>query len=424
MKNTHLQQNTTQDDIKQKVKQSYEMTIMGMLIFTEKLSYKIDILNSLDEKMFENPFLGRVFKIAKELYIKNEPIDETNIISHIPTELCEEYMLALNNGYVCSANYGYYIEKVIDNYINKLIENVKTQDDINFVEAEKKKYQHKREMVKLEANANDVLDKYDKEKTNPIKTGFKALDSIIGSLQGGDYVIIAGAPSMGKTCFALNLLSNLDKMGKKVNLYSLEMSKEQLKNRMICAKSGIAVDKIRKYTLTEEERELYKKTAQEIFSDNIEICRKYDISIDKIKAIELASNNDIVLIDYLGLIQGTGKGVYESISDISREIKTLALDTNKVFIVLHQLSRKMDERDNKKPKLSDLRDSGKIEQDADMVWLLYRDSYYGKSGRADKMIVIIAKNRPGKSQIEVPLQYIEKQQLIKDFDNMFEGVFG
>ena len=212
--------------------------------------------------------------------------------------------------------------------------------------------------------------------------------------------MLAGAPSMGKTCFALNLIKNITNKNKKILLFSLEMPRKQLQNRIICSDLGIENDKIRKFNFTEDEIERYENYIKnELPKLNCDICDNANIYIDELINIIKSSDADMFFIDYLGLINSDNKnGAYEKYSDISRKLKITAMEIDKPILALHQLNRASADRKDKRPKLSDIRDSGKIEQDVDSVLFVFRPYYYDrKPNLKDLFQVLIPKNRNGKT---------------------------
>ena len=254
-------------------------------------------------------------------------------------------------------------------------------------------------------------------KSKPLRTGFESIDKTMGYLRGGDFVVLAAATGMGKTCMMLNIALSMAKQGKKVLIFSLEMSKEQLMNRIVSSETGISASKFRNATMTKEESLKYFEFvySEKFLNLNIQICTEYNITTDKIRTTVLESNADIVFIDYMGLISGGNKqSSYERVSEISRNLKLLAMESNKPLIVLHQLNRSSAERKDKRPIISDLRDSGKIEQDADIIGFVYRPAYYNEYLNNNIMQLIIAKNRHGKNNVTCELGFNPTTQKISD----------
>lgn len=238
-----------------------------------------------------------------------------------------------------------------------------------------------------------------------LATGFTDLDFKTAGLQPSDLILIAARPSMGKTAFVLNIAQHVCfKDHKSAAVFSLEMSKEQLVNRMLSLESFVDSKAIRNGSVTAKDWEGLIEAASVIGESKLIIDDTPGISISELASkcrkykADPAYNIDIVIIDYLQLMSGSGKSEsrVQEISDISRSLKALARELNVPVIALSQLSRAVEKRDDHRPMLSDLRESGAIEQDADVVMFLYRDDYYNheseKKGIAE---VIIAKQRNG-----------------------------
>lgn len=237
-----------------------------------------------------------------------------------------------------------------------------------------------------------------------IATGFADLDYKLSGLQPSDLVLVAARPSMGKTAFVLNIAEHIAFRDKKaVALFSLEMSKEQLVNRLFAMESRVDAQNIRSGNLSDNDWENLIESAGVIGNSNLIIDDTPGISLSELRSkcrkFKLEHDIQLVIIDYLQLMSGGGRrsdSRQQEISDISRGLKQIARELNVPVIALSQLSRAVEQRENKKPILSDLRESGAIEQDADVVMFLYRDEYYHedstKKGIAE---VIIAKQRNG-----------------------------
>jgi replicative DNA helicase len=253
-----------------------------------------------------------------------------------------------------------------------------------------------------------------------VATGFSDLDRITSGWQPSDLIILAARPAMGKTAFALSLMRNaaLD-FNKKVMIFSLEMADVQLVNRLISGEAEIESDKIKKSNLTEQEwQRLHDKTVHlsnaGIYIDDTPQLSIFDLTA-KCRRIHSQSGLDLVVVDYLQLLRHETKGQgnrEQEIAFISRALKGLAKELAIPVIALAQLSREVEKRSNKRPQLSDLRESGSIEQDADMVMFLYREEYYQKMGMnepgqqaeaapgseiAGLTEIIIGKNRHGET---------------------------
>ena len=267
-----------------------------------------------------------------------------------------------------------------------------------------------------------------KQHITGVPTGFAELDYKTAGLHGSELILIAARPAMGKTAFALNLATNAALRGNApVAIFSLEMSKDQLVNRILCSEAMVDSNKVRTGKLGEDdwvklagaigplsEAEIYIDDTPGISVTEIRTkCRK--LSIDK--------GIGLVVIDYLQLVQGSKRAGSreQEIAEISRSLKILAKEINVPVIALSQLSRAVEQRPDHRPTLSDLRESGSIEQDADIVMFLYRDDYYNKeSEKKDIAEVIIAKQRGGQTGTVELLwmgQYTKFVNLERRFDD-------
>ena len=256
-------------------------------------------------------------------------------------------------------------------------------------------------------NALDKIEKASKSKgtVTGIPTGFIDLDYKMSGLQPSDLILVAARPSMGKTAFVLNIAQHVAfKVEKTVAIFSLEMSKEQLVNRLFALESQVDSQALRTGNLKDTDWEKLIEGAGIIGRSNLIIDDTPGISISEMRSkcrkYKLEHNLELIIIDYLQLMSGSVGGRSESrqqeISDISRSLKALARELNVPVIALSQLSRAVEQRPDHRPMLSDLRESGAIEQDADVVMFIYRDDYYHKdTDRPNIAEIIIAKQRNG-----------------------------
>ncbi len=236
-----------------------------------------------------------------------------------------------------------------------------------------------------------------------VPTGFIDLDYKTAGMQPSDLVLIAARPSMGKTAFALNIAQHVAfKQHKSVAVFSLEMSKEQLVNRLFSLESKVSGQNIRTGQLTDNEWEKLAESAGIIGQSNLYIDDTPGITVGELRSkcrkYKLEKGLDMVVIDYLQLMSGSGKSEsrQNEISEISRSLKAVARELNVPILALSQLSRAVEQRPDKRPLLSDLRESGAIEQDADVVMFIYRDDYYNKdTDKPGVAEIIIAKQRNG-----------------------------
>ena len=256
-------------------------------------------------------------------------------------------------------------------------------------------------------NALDRIEKASKSKgtVTGIPTGFIDLDYKLSGFQPSDFILIAARPSMGKTAFVLNIAQYMAfKKNKAVAIFSLEMSKEQLVNRLFSLESQVDAQSLRTGNMKDSDWEKLIEGAGVIGQSKLIIDDTPGISISELRSkcrkYKLEHGLDIIIIDYLQLMTGSvGKSSesrQQEVPDISRQLKGLARELNVPVVSLSQLSRAVESRPDKRPMLSDLRESGAIEQDADVVMFIYRDEYYNKDSEFKKQAeIIIAKQRNG-----------------------------
>lgn len=252
----------------------------------------------------------------------------------------------------------------------------------------------------------DLHDPDGKEKYRGVPTGFRDLDNILSGMQPSDLIIIAARPSMGKTALALNMAQNIAAIKKSVGVISLEMSKEQLVERMFCSLLGVDSWKMRTGKLTDEDFARIGGVMDDLNNMKLFIDDSIGGSIVELRAkarrLQMEHGLDLLIIDYLQLMSGGKSAAFGSsnrvqeISEISRSLKGLARELKIPVIALSQLSRAVELRPSKVPQLSDLRESGAIEQDADVVLMMYREDYYEEdSDRAGITDLYIRKHRNG-----------------------------
>ena len=340
-----------------------------------------------------------------------------------------EYLLEIVNSVPSASNVDYYInivhEKALlrrlisvsndiattsyneDGNVNDILDSAEMKI-LNVVKTRKSSEFHKIQDVVTKAQSDLEKLAESRNEITGLATGFFELDRLTSGLHENELIIIAARPAMGKTAFALNIATNIAKTtSKSVALFNLEMSAEQLAMRMFSSLSQIEGSKFRTGKLDNNDWKKLSEGISQLSDTNIFIDDTPGITIGDIrsKCRRLAASKEglgIVIIDYLQLISGSGKtsgNRQQEVSEISRGLKTMALELHVPVIALAQLSRAVEGRDDKRPLMSDLRESGSIEQDADIVSFLYRDDYYNKEARMDDNIsiseFIIAKHRNG-----------------------------
>ena len=259
-----------------------------------------------------------------------------------------------------------------------------------------------------------------------VPTGFKDVDHIFNGLQKSDLILVAARPAMGKTAFTLNIAQNVTMLyDKTVAFFSLEMGKEQLVGRILSSVAGVSSEKLRRANMDPADWEKVIAAADRMSKSKLFIDDTPGLTVQdmrsKLRRLKVEHGLDLVIVDYNQLMQGrnAGKGSenrQQEVSEISRNLKLIAREFNVPVIALSQLSRSVESRPDKRPVLSDLRESGSLEQDADIVIFLYRDKYYDEnSEKGDNAEVLIRKNRNG-SVGTVELQFVGELTQFRDVE--------
>ena len=393
----------------------YEQEIITILIASKENMQKT-LVSVLSSKMFVNHLFKKVFEICEHLINSNKEANVYSVCELLKNENEIAEVCLSQDRYVTNVNYKFYVQKIQEAYFSRLIQQAKTEADLEKVLKERSKYTDTSQLLSIAYKSDELLSKdYNNQKL--IKTGFPSIDNKLGCMQGGDLIILAGATGMGKTCMMINLIANMANNGFKVDVFSLEMSLKQLQNRLICSQTNVGASKFRTKSFTDYEYRVYQKYINEILPNlPIKICTKYNTTVEEIRNIEKNSDSDAVFIDYLGLIScKDGKSLYEKTSEISRNLKLTAMEIDKPIIALHQLNRSYADRQDKTPKLSDLRDSGKIEQDADMVCFVHRPFYYEPNKCSEwDLQFLIGKSRHTQGNQKIDLFYNASIQAVKE----------
>ncbi len=296
-------------------------------------------------------------------------------------------------------NANYQVEEVLDMAEKKILEVTRTRKTEDFRSSEEVMQSLIEKIYKMREQKSNITG---------IKTGYSEFDRITAGLQRGDLVILAARPSMGKTAFALNLgLNAAHYIDEAIAVFSLEMPAEQLMSRMVSKKSQIPGNRLKTGFLEKDQLATLMEVATEmqtmkIFTDDSANIRVSDI-FSKCRKLKAEHGLAMIIIDYIQLISGSGKSGenrQQEVSEISRSLKALAREMDCPVVALSQLSRGVEQRQVKKPMMSDLRESGSLEQDADIVMFVYRDAYYNKDETTEEpdeqpVDIIIAKHRNG-----------------------------
>ena len=406
-----------------------EQSVIGSMIMDrDAITVASEIISGED---FYGRQYGVLFDAMVELNDEGKPVDLVTLQDRlkekdVPPEVSSlEFIRDLITAVPTSANIKYYANIVAEKAtlrklirLNEEIANTcyagKENLEVILEDTEKKVFElvqrrNTGEFVPIRQvvmNAMDKIEKASKNKGNVtgIATGFIDLDYRTAGMQPSDLILIAARPSMGKTAFVLNIAQYVAfRSNQTVAIFSLEMSKEQLVNRMFSLESRVDAQHLRTGNLSDAEWEKLIESAGVIGKSNLIIDDTPGISISELRSkcrkFKLEHNLQMIIIDYLQLMSGSGKGSdsrQQEVSDISRSLKALARELSVPVIALSQLSRAVEQRPDHRPMLSDLRESGAIEQDADMVMFIYRDDYYNKDSEKKGIAeIIIAKQRNG-----------------------------
>lgn len=405
-----------------------EQSVIGSMIIDKGAIAKV--LEGLEEEDFYRDGHKIIYRTILEMFRNDIAIDLLTLLEYLKsTDMLERaggvtYITELSSSVPTTANLDAYIKIVSDkSTLRKLIksstaiieESYNNQSKVEDVvdSAEKKIFNiaEKRTSKDFEPLA-DVLERgfaqieklfNDKGSVTGVPSGFTDLDAKTSGFQSGDMVLIAARPSMGKTTFALNIVEHAAlRENKSVVVFSLEMSKEQLAYKLLCSEANVDMLKLRTGTLEDKDWENIAMAAGPLSKAKIYIDDTAGVTVmemrSKCRRLKMEYGIDLIVIDYLQLMSGgTGSdNRQQEVSEISRSIKALAKEMECPVIALSQLSRAPEQRADHRPMLSDLRESGSIEQDADIVMFLYRDEYYNKETE-DKNIgeCIMAKQRNG-----------------------------
>lgn len=408
----------------------------AMLIDKEAIAKASEILTSTD---FYREAHRVIFNAMLELYNKNEAVDMVTVTEILKRDNKLEdigglaYITSLANVVLTAANVKYHADIVAEKSVLRQLVRVSTEiaamgyeanEDVGTLldTAESRILEISNRKKKADFTPiNDVLmesvQNIEKLVSNRggltgLPTGFDDLDKLTSGLQPSDFIILAARPSMGKTALALNIVQNVairaqKKIGgepRSVAFFSLEMSKEQLVHRMLCAEAGVDSQRLRTGEVREEDWANIWNGADILSRSKIYIDDTAGITVmdmrSRARRLKAEHGLDLIVVDYLQLMQGSGKrntsgDRQQEVSEISRSLKALARELDVPVLALSQLSRSVEARQVKRPMLSDLRESGSLEQDADIVAFLYREDYYNPETENKHTELIIAKHRNG-----------------------------
>ncbi len=421
-------------------------TLGSMLLDRDAIGHVFEFLT---DEAFYSEAHRRIFRAILDLYDRNEPVDYitlTDLLTRwgdIEKVGGSAYLTQLTDSVPTAAHAEHYARIVKEKYILRNLIRVSTdvvsrcysaeeEADRLLDEAERSIFdlsqnRQRGSVLKVKDIIHDAMEmvenlsKHESHITG-VPTGFTELDQMTSGLQPGELIVLAARPSMGKTALCLNLASNAALLGKvPVAIFSLEMSAESLVTRMLCAEARVDLQAVRTGRLGEGSLVHLSMAAGRLFDADIFIDDSPSINIlelrSKARRLKAEHNIGLVVVDYIQMMQGVGKqdNRQQEIATISRSFKALAKELKAPVLVLSQLSRAPEARGDRRPQLSDLRESGAIEQDADLVMFIYREAYYEKDKKDDRTAeLIVAKQRNGPTG---PIKLIFNNQYTR-FDNL------
>lgn len=405
-----------------------EKAILGLAIIDN------DLVNNLLEKIKASDFYDirneLVFRAIQSLNMENSPVDITTInnklesIGRLSDVGDESYVTNLFDDSYYRAHYESYLNIVREKSMlrqlltfgnditNKVVSSNSPSEELIGLFSEQlfkmSSYENKEGLVKLTDTLEETfthileMSQNDGEITG-VTTGFRDLNRQLSGLQNSDFILLAARPSVGKTALGIHMAVNAALDGKRVAVFSLEMSRRQILQRILSILSTVELQNIISGKISQEDWKLLYNSAEKVKNLDMFIDDTASISLTELRAkskrMRVEHGIDLIVIDYLQLMTtdvGRNENRQQEISNISRGLKALAKELNIPVLALSQLSRKSEERSNKRPMLSDLRESGAIEQDADVVMMLYRDDYYDEESEQQNTIeVIVGKHRNG-----------------------------
>lgn len=433
-----------------------EQSVLGAVFLSkEALITAIEILRPED---FYKTAHQRIFQTMVDLYEKGEPVDLVTVTAELQDhKLLDEvggvtYITEIASSVPTAANIEYYAKIVEEKSLLRRLIHTATkiandgysrEDDVTEIIADAEKY-----IMEIGQNRNSggfqpirdvLLETYERIEIlsqrrgdiTGIPSGYTDLDKMTAGFQRSDLIILAARPSVGKTAFALNVAQNVAaRANETVAIFSLEMGASQLVQRMICAEGNLDASRMRSGALEEDDWQKLTMAIGTLAKAPIYIDDTPGVTVQDIRAkcrrLQAERGLGMILIDYLQLIHGRGKGDnrQQEVSEISRTLKGIARELNVPVIALSQLSRGVEQRQDKRPMMSDIRESGSIEQDADIVAFLYRDDYYDKESENKNVIeVIIAKQRNGPTGT-VELAFLKEFNKFVSLDHRFRNAAG
>jgi replicative DNA helicase len=399
-----------------------ERRVLTALMIYNDIAF--DVVYKLQSKAFYNSNNMLMYQQALDLTMKGKTCDMLTMIQGLDGSIDSAYIMEIGTDYVA--------EDLVPQYVDTLMELQARREVISLTAQNNKAYSEANDVYELVNDIHSSLDnigsttdgltkdggdilaecleQHEEAKNNTseftgVTTGYRNLNKLNNGWSEGELIILAGRPAMGKTTLALNFMLEAIKKDKKVAMFSMEMTTKELGQKMLSIMTGIETDRIKLGQCTPTELVDLQNKWQSLISDSLTVNDDGSMDIHKLKSIakkiKASQGLDMIVVDYLQLLNGTDKAIgggsrEQQVSYLSRSLKALAKDLNIPIICLSQLSRALESREDKRPMLSDLRESGAIEQDANQVIFVYRDAYYTKAENDNITEVIVSKNRSGR----------------------------
>ena len=429
-----------------------EQAVLGSMFLSKYAAQKC--VENLSNDLFYLEAHDKIFTIIHDLIEVSKPVDITTVTEELEKKKWLKniggvsYLTELINSVPSASNVDEYIKivnekavlrrlieesskisveayeasgtlnDILDSAEKSILNVVKTRKGSEFRSIQEVLFKTQSDLEKLAQNKGAITG---------VSTGFAEIDKITSGLHPNELIIVAARPAMGKTAWAVNVATNIAKnQDKAVALFNMEMGAEQLAMRMLASEGHIDQNKLKRGFLEHSDWKKINEAISRLADTKLFIDDTPGMTMSEIKAKcrRLASQKDglgVIIIDYLTLIQGSTKYLgnrQQEVSEISRSLKTLAMELEVPVVALAQLSRSVEGREDKRPMLSDLRESGSIEQDADIVAFLYRDDYYNKQASEESQVseseFIIAKHRNGPTKT-IPLKFTRNTSTFDDY---------
>jgi len=392
----------------------------------------------LQEKDFTSQINRTIYQGIKDLVRKSKNFDTMILLQHLQNKVTPRDLAFIGKRSPMKINFQEYIRRLKDLTLKRQLHNMAEKILCSDFTGEELSEKIEKQIFELRENTIteefmevkdmvlDVIDDIERTQKQKghtgVETGFKKLDEITDGFQRSDYILLGARPSMGKTALALNIALNIAKDGKKVAFFSLEMSRKQVVKRLVLSESLVSDKKIKNKELKDDDYRLLVNAGEELYKKNIFVNDNAALTVPQMKSmcrkLKRSRGLDIVLIDYLQLIKSReGSSRREQVEAVSRDLKAMAKELDVPVVVISSLSRANEARQNKRPILSDLRETGQIEFDADLIMFLHRENYYDPESNPYLAELIIAKQRNGGLGV-IQLGWIGECTTFMDYDKL------